>query len=182
MIQGRSAGHDNSNLAVKGMHMRLSLGFGIAVVAAYVGTAAADDYQPPPMKDGFWETHSVQSAAGKTSSDMIIKMCQTKELTQSSQALSAQLRKTNQCTSTIIQQSGNTVVEESRCAKGPIAGAVTRFVYSHTGDTASHIVMHSKKGATENLTVMDMKYLGSCPAGMKPGDMIMPDGKLMSGH
>jgi hypothetical protein len=182
MIRDRSAGHDNSNLAVKGMHMRLCLGFGIAVVAAYVGTAAADDYKPPPMKDGFWETHSVQSAAGKTSNDMIIKMCQTKELTQSSQALSAQLRKANQCTSTIIQQSGNTVVEESRCAKGPNAGEVTRFVYSHTGDTASHIEMHSKQGGTENLTVMDMKYLGSCPAGMKPGDVIMPDGKLMSGH
>jgi Protein of unknown function (DUF3617) len=174
--------HDNSNLATKGIPMRISLGLGIAVLAASVGTAAADEYQPPPMKDGLWQTHSVQTVAGKSSNDMTIKMCQTKELTQSSQALSAQLRKTNQCTSTIVQQSGNTVVEESRCAKGPNAGAVTRFVYSHVGDTASHIEMRSQKGGADGVTVMDMKYLGSCPAGMKPGDVIMPDGKVLGGR
>jgi Protein of unknown function (DUF3617) len=162
--------------------MRISMGFGIAVLAASVGTAVADDYTPPPMRDGLWETHSVQTVAGKSANNMTIKMCQTKELTQSSQALSAQLRKTNQCTSTIIQQSGNTVVEESRCAKGPNAGSVNRFVYSHVGDTASHIEMHSHQGGDDSVTVMDMKYLGSCPAGMKPGDMIMPDGKVMSGR
>jgi len=162
--------------------MRISLGFGIAVVAASAGIASAQDYKPPPMKDGLWETHSVQSTAGKSFNGMTIKMCQTKELTQSSEALSAQLRKTNQCTSTIVQQSGNMVVEESRCAKGPNAGEVTRLVYSHVGDTASHIEMHSHRAGAEDVTVMDMKYLGSCPSGMKPGDVIMPDGKVMSGR
>lgn len=162
--------------------MRIRLGFGIAVAAASVGIAGAQDFKPPPMKDGLWETHSVQSTAGKSSNAMTIKMCQTKELTQSSQALSDQLRKTNQCTSTIVQQTGNMVVEESRCAKGPNAGEVTRVLYSHVGDTAAHIEMHSHRSGAEAVTVMDMKYLGSCPAGMKPGDVIMPDGKVMGGR
>ena len=29
--------------------------------------------------------------------------------------------------------------------------------------------MHSQHRGVENVTIMDMKYLGSCPAGMKPG-------------
>jgi len=159
--------------------MRISLGFGIAIVAASMGTAAAQDYKPPPMKGGLWEARSVQSAAGKSTNPTTIKMCQSKELMQTSQTLSEQLRKTNECTSTIVQQSGNAVVEESRCAKGPNAGQVTRLVYSHVGDTASHIEVHSHRDGAEDVTIMDMKYLGSCPAGMKPGDLIMPDGKVM---
>jgi hypothetical protein len=160
------------------MQMRISLGFCMAVVAASITVAGADEYKPPPMKDGLWETHSVQTAAGKTVTDMSIKMCQSKELTQQGEATSKELRQKNECTSVITRQAGDTVVEESRCAKGPNAGAVTRFIYSHTADTVAHIEMHSRQGSTtESVTVMDMKYLGSCPAGMKPGDIIMPDGK-----
>jgi hypothetical protein len=29
--------------------------------------------------------------------------------------------------------------------------------------------------------IMDSKYLGSCPADMKPGDAVMADGKKISG-
>ena len=48
-------------------------------------------------------------------------------------------------------------------------------------DTVAHIEMHSRQGSTtESVTVMDMKYLGSCPSGLQPGDAIMPDGKKLS--
>jgi hypothetical protein len=170
-----SARHDEE------MRMRIRLGFGIIVIAASVGLAVADEFKPPPMKDGLWEAHSVQTQAGKNVADISIKMCQSKELTQSTQSLGEELRKKNQCTSVISQHSGNTTVEETRCAKGPNAGSVMKSVYSNVGDTASHIEMHEQKGSAENVTVMDMKYLGSCPAGMKPGDVIMPDGKVFSG-
>ncbi len=161
--------------------MRITLCLVIAIVAGSVGLAAADEFKPPPMKDGLWETHSVQTHAGKSVSDMSIKMCQSKELTQSTQSLSQEMRKKNQCSSVVSQRSGNTIVEETRCAKGPSADTVIRAVYSNVGDTAAHIEMHELKGSSENVTVMDMKYLGSCPAGMKPGDVIMPDGKVFSG-
>jgi len=35
-------------------------------------------------------------------------------------------------------------------------------------------------GKTETVMLIDAKYLGSCPAGMKPGDLII-DGKMISG-
>jgi Protein of unknown function (DUF3617) len=181
MIGSTPAGHDNINLAAKGTQMRISLGFGIAVVAIYVGTAGADEFKPPPMKDGLWEAHNVQTSGGKNLSDMTIKMCMSKALTQSNDSFAEQMRKTNQCTSTIVQQSGNMVTEESRCAKGPNAGEVTRGVFSHVGDTATHIEMHMHIRGAETVTVADMKYLGSCPAGMKAGDVIMPNGKVVGG-
>ena len=133
------------------------------------------------MKDGLWETHSTQTQQGKTVSDTSAKMCRSKELTKSMQSSGEEFRKKNACTSTVTQPSPNTYAEESRCAKGPNAGSVTKIIYTYQGDTASHTEMHMNDGKTETVMVIDAKYLGSCPAGMKPGDVIMPDGKKISG-
>jgi hypothetical protein len=54
-------------------------------------------------------------------------------------------------------------------------------IYSYQGDTASHIEMHTNEGKSETVMIMDAKYLGVCPAGMKPGDAVMSDGKKISG-
>ncbi|MGO8830814.1 MAG: DUF3617 domain-containing protein [Steroidobacteraceae bacterium] len=133
------------------------------------------------MKDGLWETHSTQTQQGKTVFDTSAKMCRSKELTKSMQSSGEEFRKKNACTSTVTQPSPNTYAEESRCAKGPNAGSVTKIIYTYQGDTASHTEMHMNDGKTETVMVIDAKYLGSCPAGMKPGDVIMPDGKKISG-
>jgi hypothetical protein len=159
--------------------VRVNLIFGIFAIAASIGLAGADEFKPPPMRDGFWETHSVLTVDGKPLSNTSIKMCQSQALTQSSEAAAAELRKKNECTAVVTKTSANAFVEESHCAKGPNAGSQTKGVYSYTGDTAGHIEMHIHKGGSETLMVMDMKYLGSCPLGMKPGDAIMPDGKKL---
>jgi hypothetical protein len=41
--------------------------------------------------------------------------------------------------------------------------------------------MHMNEGKSETVMIMDSKYLGSCPAGMKPGDVVMADGGKISG-
>jgi hypothetical protein len=164
----------------KGMHMRVKAVVLVACLAAGVGVAGADELKPPPTKDGLWETHTTQVQQGKTVSDRSVKMCQSTELTKSFQSDAEALRKRNECTSNVTQPSPTTYVEESRCAKGPNAGSVTKVVYTHQGDTASHTEMHMNVGKAETLMIMDAKYLGSCPAGMKPGDLIM-DGKIISG-
>jgi hypothetical protein len=160
--------------------MRVSLVFGIAAVAASLELAGADEFKPPPMKDGLWEAHSTQTQQGKTVFDTSTKMCQSKELTKSTESMGEELRKRDQCTSTVTQTSANSFAEESHCAKGSNAGSVTKTVYTYQGDTASHMEMHLQNGKSETVMIMDMKYLGSCPADMKPGDVIMPDGKKFS--
>jgi hypothetical protein len=151
-----------------------------AVLSAWIGIAGADGMKPPPMKDGLWDAHTTQTQQGKTVSDRSVKMCQSKELTRSMQSNAEELRKKNECTSSVTQPSAGTYVEESRCAKGPNAGSVTKVVYTYQGDTASHTEMHMKVGNSETVMIIDAKYLGNCPAGMKPGDLVM-DGKIISG-
>ena len=154
--------------------------FLVAVLSVWIGIAGADGIKLPPTKEGLWETHSTRTQQGKAASDSSVKMCQSKELTKSMQSNGEELRKKNECTSTVTQPSTNTYVEESRCAKGPNAGSVTKVVYTYQGDAASHTEMHMNVGKSEIVMIMDAKYLGSCPAGMKPGDLIM-DGKIISG-
>ena len=89
----------------------------VAVLSALIGIAGADEFKPPPMKDGLWETHSTQTQQGKTVFDTSVKMCQSKELTKSLQSNGEELRKKNECTSTVTQPSPNTYVEESRCSE-----------------------------------------------------------------
>ena len=160
--------------------MTVKPAFLVAVLSVWIGIAGADEIKPPPTKEGLWETHSTQTQQGKTVSDRSVKMCQSKELTKSLQSNAEELRKKNECTSSVTQPSTNTYVEESRCAKGPNAGSVTKVVYTHQGDTASHTEMHMNVGKSATVMIMDAKYLGSCPASMKPGDLVM-DGKIISG-
>jgi hypothetical protein len=162
------------------MQMRFRPVLLAAIPSALIGISAADEFKPPPMKDGLWETHSRQTQQGKTVFDTSSKMCQSKELTKSMQSNGEELRKKNECTSTVTQPSPNTYVEESRCAKGPNAGSGTKVIYTYQGDTASHMEMHTNEGKSETVMIMDAKYLGSCPAGMKPGDAVMADGKKIS--
>jgi hypothetical protein len=160
--------------------MSVKPAFLVVVLSAWVGIAAADGFKPPPTKEGLWETHTKQIQQGKTVSDRSIQMCQSKALTDSMQASGEEMRKQNECTSNVTKPSADTYVEESRCAKGPNAGSVTKVVYTHQGDTASHTEMHMTVGKTDTVMIMDAKYVGSCPTGMKPGDLIM-DGKIISG-
>jgi len=160
--------------------MKLKPLFLVVGLGAGIGLAAADEFTPPPTREGLWETRTSQVQQGKTTSTQSVQMCQSHELTKSLQAGAVQLRKRNECTSSVTQPSTNTYVEESHCAKGPNAGSTTKVIYTHQGDTASHTEMHLTTGKAEIVMTMDAKYLGSCPAGMKPGDLIM-NGKIVSG-
>jgi hypothetical protein len=161
--------------------MRFNVVFLVAVLSASIGMARADEFKPPPTKEGLWETHGTHTQEGKTVPDRPVKMCQSNETTKSMQARGEEMRKKNECTSHVTHPSPDTFVEESRCAKGPSAGTVTRVVYTNEGDTASHTEMHMDAGKAETVVIIDAKYLGSCPAAMKPGDLMMDDGKIISG-
>ncbi len=156
--------------------MKVSISGGIAAAAALIGVAWADEFKPPPMRDGLWESHTTQIQQGKTLVDMSMKLCQAKDSAKSNQSIGDEFRKANQCTSSVSQPSANTFVTETRCAKGANAGSVTKVVYTFQGDTASHTEVHMHDGNSETVSVTDMKFLGSCPPGTKPGDVIMGNG------
>lgn len=161
--------------------MKLKLSLLMVALSTYTGLAAADEFTPPPMRDGLWTTHTKQIQHGKTVIDMSIKICHSQALTNSMKATGQEIRKRNNCTSTVTKPSSNSIVEESSCAKGPNAGRVTKLLYTFQGDTGSHMEMHSGAGNSETVMIVDSSYVGSCPAGMKPGDSMMADGKIISG-
>jgi hypothetical protein len=165
--------------AVKGRDMKCEPACLVAALSAWIGLAEADGIKPPPTKEGFWETHSTQTEQGKAALDRSVRMCQSNETTRSMQSSGEELKKKNECTSSVTRPSTNTL-EESRCAKGPNAGSVTKVVYTYQGDTASHTEVRMNVGKSETVMIIDAKYLGSCPAGMKPGDLMI-DGKIISG-
>jgi len=152
----------------------------VMVLSVWTGVAGADGIKPPPMKEGLWETHSTHMDQNKSVSDSTVRMCQSKATTQSSQADAEKLRKENQCVSNTAQPTSNSYVEETHCAKGPNPGSVTRIIYTHQGDTSSHTEVHLNVGKSESVMIMDAKYVGSCPTGMKPGDLMM-NGKIIPG-
>jgi len=74
------------------------------------------------------------------------------------------------------ERHGSVITQEFECNH---SGKVTRStsVTTLTGNTAMRLEMRKADNTVE--TVIDMKWAGACPAGMKLGDITGPDGKVM---
>jgi hypothetical protein len=150
------------------------------MAAAVFGNVRADELQPPFTKDGLWQATTSHTMAGKTS-QMTLKICQDRSMQQKDRERSAQFRAQDQCAHTTTQTAPGVYVNEKKCAAGPNAGSSSKSTLTFQGETAYHLDMHmtSKTGA-ENTMTIDAKYLGPCPADMKPGDTLTPDGKKIN--
>jgi hypothetical protein len=145
-----------------------------------VGSARADDPQLPYFKEGLWQATTSHSFGGK-STQMILKICQNRDTQNKDRELSASLRKRSQCTYKISHPTPNTYVTEDQCPAGQPASKGT---ITFQGDKAYRLEMHRGAGSEQSVMIVDARYLGSCPADMKPGDVIMPDGTKsnVNGH
>jgi hypothetical protein len=59
----------------------------------------------------------------------------------------------------------------------------TKGTSSFQGDTSTHSEARTTYapafgGVTDSTMTIDQKYLGSCPAGVQPGDLTAADGKV----
>jgi hypothetical protein len=151
-----------------------------AIAAAVFGNVRADELQPPFTKDGLWQATTSHTAAGKPN-QMTMKICQDHGTQQKDRELSAQLRAKDQCAHTTTQAGPGVYVVEKKCTTGPNAGSSSKSTMTFQGDTAYRLDMHmtSSTGAESAMSI-EAKYLGPCPADMKPGDTVMPDGRKIS--
>jgi hypothetical protein len=145
---------------------------GAAMLA--IGLVRADDVQLPPMKEGFWEWHTVQIVDGEKS-ESSVKVCQTHEQEKAMQSANEAVKES--CTSTTTRQSPGVYTAETNCKSGPLAGAKSTVKMVYHGDSAYHAEAHVSQGSSEKVTIMDSKYLGVCPKDMGPGDAVLPDGR-----
>jgi hypothetical protein len=156
----------------------------MAVLAMPIGAAYAIDY--PPLKEGLWQTRmQTINNPGDKKSESTIKVCRDHAFDKSAEAMATQQPG---CTTIDDSHSGDVYSNEMRCkAAGSVISAKSNFAFK--GDSAVHAETHitytpAMYGMADQTLIQDQAYLGSCPAGMKPGDLLSPDGTIQhsNGH
>lgn len=131
----------------------------------------------PRRKSGLWEVK------GETMPPM--STCVDQATDDAMRALAGNMQSSN-CRQTSVKREGNRIISESVCNMGTTT-ATNRTVASGDFETAYTVESTSKyepplAGKSEGRVKMDARWVGPCKPGMKPGDMIMPNGQVMSGE
>jgi hypothetical protein len=158
---------------------RTGLLAGIALVVPVALFAMGTD--DPPLKEGLWSLHTVSTYGDGSKTDDTTLICRSHAYEEYVKGLSAEALKMCKTTETVH---GNTRTQESACKAAGITILVTE-TSTYTGDTAIHSEQHSKYSPPQpkmtDSTIREHKYLGPCPANMKPGDTKDSDGTITHG-
>jgi Protein of unknown function (DUF3617) len=152
---------------------------GATVLFSCAFAFAAD---PPDVKEGLWssQTQTVDNPGNKRGGGLVT-ICRSHAYDQYVKDLAAKMPG---CTKLSETFSGHVLNTALRCT---VANTVidTRETATFQGDIAIHAETHATYtpplyGVSDSTMIMDQKYLGSCPAGMQPGDMKSADGKTIN--
>ena len=153
------------------------------IIIAAAATALALSALPlradelPQRKPGLWETKSI-GAEGQT----IAKQCVGPGTDQAAMGALAG----GACSKTQITKTATGYSVATECAMGAIKASGSSVI---TGDFQTQMRtegsttltgMPGQSGPAERKIVVEARRLGDCEAGQKPGDIIMPDGKVIS--
>lgn len=148
-----------------------------AALALLVATAvSAQSLDAPSRKSGLWEMKL-------DGAKMAMQTCVDRAQDDALRAAASEPGKTN-CTQRELKREGATrLVAEYLCKDGA-AATVSRIVI--TGDLDSDFVMEfssrpepARAGQAERSGRMQGRWIGPCAAGMKPGDMRLPNGMVI---
>lgn len=157
------------------MRRRLLL---IPTAAALLTVARAAD--PPPLQEGLWEIRG-QSIAnpGSKRTEFTYRLCRNHAY---DQAMDALVKNQKDCTTSFDSLGGGRYTSSSRCT---VSGTVieSKGTYTYQSPTATRSESSATytpafRGKTDETVIQDQTYVGSCPAGMKPGDRISTEGTL----
>jgi hypothetical protein len=161
--------------------MKLSVPALMFGCAAALGATSALAIDFPTLKPGLWESNLTREGAGQKAPTM--KMCMDaslqKEMMDAGMGTMKEL-----CSKNDIRREGNKVISNAECKFGDSTMKSTS-VTTFTGETAYHTDVKATydppmAGKGSNSTVIDAKWTGPCPAGMQPGDVILPDGRKIN--
>lgn len=147
----------------------------LIAIAGLAGSAIAADI--PHRKPGLWEMVSHSSASGGMQTSRRVCLDRETEDLLNRMAVAAGQ---GACSKVEILNKGDQFIAKAVCNLGSVkmtSEAVTTF----TSDTASTTKIHATfdpplAGRAQSDTQDDAKWLGACPADMKPGDMILKSG------
>jgi len=152
--------------------------FRVAALLLPIGIAIAAT--PPELKEGLWSIHNQSiDNPGNKKTDSSSTICRSHAYDEYVHSL-AKGRKG--CTSINESLQGGKYFIEMHCV---VAGTTvdSKATTIYQGDTSTHSENHATYspalgGVSEVTMTMDQKYVGSCPAGVQPGDMTDADGTV----
>ena len=157
--------------------MTRSAWIGLLAGTVACGVALAGDLPGirdiPDTKEGLWAGSTMMP--GVMDKPMRSTMCTSNEVNR--KVYEDTHQQTNAaCKEIHHDRSGSVITSETECNRN---GKVSRSkaVVTLTGNTGIHTELRKADGSVES--VIDMKWVGACPAGMKLGDVTGPDGKVM---
>lgn len=127
----------------------------------------------PDVKEGLWESSTMMP--GVMDKPMHTTMCNSNAVNR--KMYEDTHRNANAgCKEIHSERNGSVITTETECNSG---GKVSRSksITTLTGNTAIHLELRKADNTVES--VIDMKWVGACPVGMKLGDVTGPDGKVM---
>jgi len=153
-----------------------SLAF-VNVVA--VAVRAAD---PPSLKEGLWSIHTVSTdQPGDKKTEGTRSICRNHAYDERVRAQAKVQAAT--CKIHTENNLGSKYESESECV---MRGTTihSKGVTTASGDNATHTESSTTYdpafyGISATTMIMDQRYVGSCPAGMAPGDMMEADGRVI---
>lgn len=150
-----------------------------AAAAAFVFlfTAAVVAQDVPNMKEGLWKLHMVTTGSGQPQ-DTTYSLCRNHAYDLKAHDL---MKKTG-CTINEGSSLAGKRTFSSVCKIGSTTIS-SKSTLSSSGDTSFHSETTTSyspamNGMSTTTTVQDQTYIGSCPAGMNPGDIISSNGQV----
>jgi hypothetical protein len=155
--------------------------FTLALEMAALVLPIARATDPPDVKEGLWSIHTqTTDNPGAKKSEGTYTLCRDHAFDLSVRARAKTIKG---CTTVSESFQGGKYSVEMHCT---IGGSVSESKGTTTfqGDAAVHSESHATYtpalyGISESTTVMDQKYVGSCPAGTHPGDRTNSDGTVI---
>jgi len=154
-----------------------------AALAFGAPAVAAPPLDLPPLRVGLWEATTTGPSRPEPRSASVTRMCIDKQ-TQRHVLDQVALALPKMCSKNQYGMRGGRFVTDSSCTFGESAiegKTETTFLR----DTAYHMEVVGRVGpigraAETRRTVIDARHVGACPAGMKPGDMVLPNGLTLN--
>jgi hypothetical protein len=135
---------------------------------------------PPEVQAGLWEIHSQSiENPGSKKVDFTHKLCRDHAYDKAALEMAKSMK---ECTTNIVSLGAGKFSADSHCTiGGTVIVSKSTAVYAST--TSEHSETHTTytpalNGKTDEVMVQDQKYVGSCPAGVTPGDQISADGAV----
>ncbi len=135
--------------------------------------------EPPPLKEGLWSIHNRQiDTPSNKKTEFTSTLCRSHA---SDRHAREEANTGKACTTVNESLHANEYTIVSRCKiEGSIVESKSTTLFQGNAiHTDEHVTYRpALNGITESTLVQEQKYLGKCPAGAEPGDVMLPNGTV----